>query len=126
MQKINGLEDKVFDNTFKVGLKHRLTEKGAHYFKTLRAQYLQGLPIKNQKLMVLSVLLIHSDRFTSKDFVEGQVLIEEIQDTIGDFDSTVVRDVLCMMGHLEDNPAYIAEIGEAMANTLQAAIDLDK
>jgi len=123
MQKIKGIEDKVFDNTFRVGLKHRLTDRGNHYFKTLRSQYLQGLTIKDEKLIILSALLIHSDRFTHKDFTEGQVLVEEIHQTVGDFSSIAARDALLETGYLEDNPEYIPEVGEAMANALQEALD---
>ena len=116
------IDKETFAEYFHQGLGEILTDRGNHYFKTLRKQYMMGLPIKDEKLMVLSVLLIHSEKFTLKDFKEGEVLVSEIHNNVGEFDSFHIVEELAKYGYMKTNPNYDREKGQLMGEAIHEAL----
>ncbi len=109
----------------KYGAPYMLTDKGAHYYKTLANQYLQGLTINNDSLIKLFGLGIYSCNVASETDVDTEHQINnEIKEKL-DLDmmkgtyNQQVKAWLLQNGYLKDNPDYDEEFSNNILEQLE-------
>ena len=90
-----------------------MTDKGNHYYTTLCKNYMAGIPMKDNKLIILMGLHQHGARMNKTNVEMGEMMFEEVKEALGgdltENQVRVVQQMFIMNGHAVKNPEFDAE-----------------
>ena len=105
----------------KYGFERIISDKGTAYYKTLRLQFHQGLPMKTETLQRLLILHVYNIQFKDFEFEEGEFLARDLYEKLGEIDDSGLTELLEEEGYLEKNILFNKEFGLYIGEKLREA-----
>ena len=98
------------------------TDRGMHYYNTLVKNYMQNIPMHDEKLLLLLGLHTHGARMSKSNLDIGEEMINEIKEKIGDIEEADIRHIqhyLMEGGNLIVNPLFDKDFSNTLYDKME-------
>ena len=90
-----------------------MTDKGNHYYNVLCKNYMAGIPMKDDKLIMLIGLHSYGARMNKTNVAMGDLMLKEVEEILGgnlrEDQIRVIQQVFIRNGYVIKNPEFDAE-----------------